>query len=316
MKNIIIFLAFLTCFVFLQLRTWIYKPTIIDESTYILVKKGSGSSVVADTLYSANIIDKPWLFKIAARLFALDKKLKAGEYEFKDQVSIYDIMQKMVKGDVFYHKITLAEGLTSQQMLEVINNEKLLTGDISIEVNEGELLPETYSFTSGDTKDSIIKQAKHAMISTIKNTWDNRQDNLPIKNINQLVTLASIIEKETAIESERGLVASVFINRLIKGMRLQTDPTVIYALTQGKRDLGRLLTRKDLTVDNPYNTYKYYGLPPTPICNPGKASLEAAANPEYSNYLYFVADGNGGHNFSASLKEHNNNVKNWKKKKK
>ena len=175
------------------------------------------------------------------------------------------------------------------------------------------MLPETYSFTRGDTKNSIIKQAKQAMDVAVKEAWANRQDGLPIKNIDQLVILASIIEKETSIENERGLVASVFINRLVKRMRLQTDPTVIYALTHGQKDLGRLLTRKDLLIDNPYNTYKYYGLPPTPICNPGKASLEAAANPEVSNYLYFVANGEGGHNFSSSLKEHNNNVQKWKK---
>ena len=128
--------------------------------------------------------------------------------------------------------------------------------------------------------------------------------------------MASIIEKETAIDAERGLVASVFVNRLLKGMKLQTDPTVIYALTNGKTALGRALSRKDLQIDSPFNTYKYYGLPPTPICNPGKASIEAAANPEFSDFLFFVADGKGGHNFASSLKQHNNNVKNWKKNKK
>ncbi len=316
MKNIIILLLLVCCFLFWQLRTWIYQPLALETSTYVMINKGSGSSAVAKSLYEANLINKPWLFKISARLFGLDKKLKAGEYEFSGLVSIYDIIQKMAKGDVFYHKITLAEGLTSQQMLESINNELLLTGNISINVEEGELLPETYSFTRGDSRDSIIKQAKQAMNAAIKNAWENRQDGLPIKNSNQLLTLASIIEKETAIDSERGLVSSVFVNRLIKGMRLQTDPTVIYAITQGKKDLGRSLTRKDLLIDSPYNTYKYYGLPPSPICNPGKASLEAAANPEFSNYLYFVADGKGGHNFSSSLKEHNNNVQKWKKSKK
>lgn len=316
MKNIIILLLLVCCFLFWQLRTWIYQPLALETSTYVMINKGNGSSAVAKSLYEANLINKPWLFKISARLFGLDKKLKAGEYEFSGLVSIYDIIQKMAKGDVFYHKITLAEGLTSQQMLESINNELLLTGNISINVKEGELLPETYSFTRGDSRDSIIKQAKQAMNAAIKNAWENRQDGLPIKNSNQLLTLASIIEKETAMDSERGLVSSVFVNRLIKGMRLQTDPTVIYAITQGKKDLGRSLTRKDMLIDSPYNTYKYYGLPPSPICNPGKASLEAAANPEFSNYLYFVADGKGGHNFSSSLKEHNNNVQKWKKSKK
>lgn len=145
--------------------------------------------------------------------------------------------------------------------------------------------------------------------------WENRDASVPLENPQELLILASIVEKETGIPEERGLVASVFVNRLKKGMLLQTDPTVIYALTAGQKDLGRLLTRKDLTIDNPYNTYKYRGLPPGPICNPGRESLLAAANPEVSDYIFFVASGNGGHNFARSLKEHNRNVREWKKQK-
>ena len=198
-------------------------------------------------------------------------------------------------------------------MLQIIAENEFLTGNISAEVKDGDLLPETYTFTRGDSRDSIITQAKNAMAETIEKAWENRDEFIPIKNKKELLTLASIIEKETAIEEERRLVASVFVNRLKKRMRLQTDPTVIYALTLGQSDLGRLLTRKDLQIDSPYNTYKYYGLPPSPICNPGRASLEAAANPELSDYLYFVANGSGGHNFAKSLKEHNANVAYWKK---
>ncbi|MBR2033284.1 MAG: endolytic transglycosylase MltG, partial [Alphaproteobacteria bacterium] len=158
-------------------------------------------------------------------------------------------------------------------------------------------------------------QAKDAMNKALDKAWENKDEHLPIKNKKQLLILASIIEKETGVAEERGLVASVFVNRLRKGMKLQTDPTVIYALTKGKKELGRVLLRKDLEIDSLYNTYKYYGLPPAPICNPGKDSLKAAANPEISNYLYFVASGNGGHNFATSLNEHNKNVKAWKNKK-
>ena len=143
--------------------------------------------------------------------------------------------------------------------------------------------------------------------------WKHRNPEVPLKSPEELLILASIIEKETGVPEERGLVASVFVNRLRKGMKLQTDPTVIYALTQGKEELGRSLRRKDLSIDSPYNTYKYFGLPPTPICNPGKESIHAAAHPEESDYLFFVADGKGGHNFSTNLKEHNKNVKDWVK---
>ena len=283
----------------------------------------------------------------------MDKKLKAGEYVFDSPISMYQVIQKIANGEVSYRKITLPEGLTTQQMLELIEgekmlsgeitmtvkegellpetytftrgdsknsilieDEKMLSGEITMTVKEGELLPETYTFTRGDSKNSIVLQAKLAMLETINQAWDNKQDELPIKNKKEMLILASIIEKETAIDAERGLVASVFVNRLLKGMKLQTDPTVIYALTNGKTALGRALSRKDLQIDSPFNTYKYYGLPPTPICNPGKASIEAAANPEFSDFLFFVADGKGGHNFASSLKQHNNNVKNWKKNKK
>lgn len=296
-----------------QTKTRIYQPGPLGESVYVVIAKGSGTSAVAKELADAGVIKSPYLFKLAARIFGLDKKLKAGEYLFPPMISMEQAITKLSSGDIVYRKITLPEGLTTAQMLDIINNEQLLSGEITEMVSEGELLPETYSFTRGDTKDNIIRRAKKAMAEILEESWTNRKQPLPVKTPQQLLVLASIIEKETAIDAERGLVASVFVNRLTKGMKLQTDPTVIYALTLGKKDLGRLLTRKDLAVDSPYNTYKYYGLPPTPICNPGKASLQAAANPEFSSYLYFVADGTGGHNFAVSLKEHNNNVKNWKK---
>ena len=190
------------------------------------------------------------------------------------------------------------------------------SGEITEEVAEGEMLPETYSFEYGSSRNALIRQAKTAMKKVKEETWNGRAANKQIKTPEDMLILASIIEKETSIPEERGLVSSVFINRLKKGMRLQTDPTVIYALTEGEFELKRALTRKDLTIDSPYNTYRYYGLPPKPICNPGKAAIEAAAHPENSNYLYFVADGKGGHSFATSLKEHNKNVSQWKKSRK
>ena len=285
-------------------------------NAHVIINKGNGSSVVASKLKEAGVIDKKWLFKIAARFMGLDKKLKAGEYIFDSNVSMYKVLTKLADGDVIYRKITLPEGLTTVQMLKIINDEKFLSGVITLDVKDGELLPETYSFMYGDSKDSIVLRAKEAMQKTLESAWVNRSNKLPIKTIDELLILASIVEKETAVESERGLVASVFANRLVKRMKLQTDPTVIYAITMGKHDLGRSLKKKDLSIDSPYNTYKYYGLPPSPICNPGRLSIEAAANPQKSSYLYFVADGKGGHNFSKSLKEHNTNVQNWLKERK
>ena len=311
-KIFIIFSVFLG-FILWQTHGWFYGQSNLLTSAHIIINKGNGSSIVASKLKNAGVIDKKWLFKLAARFSGLDKKLKAGEYIFEPNISMHKTLQKLANGDVIYRKITLPEGLTSAQIIKIINDEEFLTGDISIDVKDGELLPETYSYMYGDTRDSIITQAKNAMQKALNNAWENRDDKLPIKNIDELLILASIIEKETSVDSERGLVASVFVNRLTKRMKLQTDPTVIYAITLGKKELGRSLRKKDLNIDSPYNTYKNYGLPPSPICNPGKLSLEAAANPEISPYLYFVADGNGGHNFSKSLKEHNENIQSWLK---
>ncbi len=315
-KNIFVLGLFFLGIAVWQIKTVVYAPGNLAQTTYVTVNKGSGSSEVGYALKSAGVISNVWLFKLLARSLRIDKTLKAGEYSFEPQISLYDTIQKLANGEVVYRKITIPEGLTSAQIFQLVNDEPLLSGEITIEVKEGELLPETYSFVNGDSKDSIIAQAKKAMRETVAYAWQNRSDDIPLKNATDLLVLASIIEKETAVDSERKLVASVFINRLKKGMKLQTDPTVIYAITQGKTELTRTLTRKDLKIDSPYNTYKYYGLPPSPICNPGKASLEAAANPDVSSYLYFVANGIGGHNFAKSLKEHNTNVSNWKKIKK
>ena len=190
----------------------------------------------------------------------------------------------------------------------------MLTGKITESALEGQLLPETYTFAKGETRDNIIKKAKADMEKNLDEIWQKRAEGLPLKDKNELLILASLIEKETGINAERGKVASVFYNRLKIDMPLQTDPTVIYAITLGKSDLGRALTRKDLQTESPYNTYLYKGLPPTPICNAGRAALEAAANPTDTPYFYFVADGNGGHRFAKTLTEHNNNVRLWLKK--
>lgn len=294
---------------------WSVAEGPCEEEVHVVIPKGANFNLVAAKLEENGVIDKQWLLKIAARILGSDKTLKAGEYLFEPKVSILDVLKKISSGDIYYRRLTLPEGLTTTQMLDLIAAEAGLSGEISLLPKEGDLLPETYTFSFGDSRDSMVLQAMQAMEKVKKEAWASRAENLPIKSPEEMMVLASVIEKETCLPEERGLVAAVFVNRLQKGMKLQTDPSVIYALTMGKKELGRSLTRKDLEVDSPYNTYKYYGLPPMPICNPGKDSIMAAVHPEESKYLYFVASGNGGHNFATSLAEHNLNVKRWIKSK-
>jgi len=218
----------------------------------------------------------------------------------------------LASGKLHWRKITFAEGLTSREISELLYDNELLDGDFT-PFKEGDFLPETYIFSRGEKRQKIVNQGKDALQKVLQKAWNERDTDLPLKNKEEMLILASIVEKETGIAGERPQVASVFINRLRKGMLLQTDPTVIYAITHGKYDLNRPLMRKDLEIDDQYNTYKYAGLPPTPICNPGAASIMAVAHPDKTPYLYFVASGNGGHNFARSLSEHNANVNKWRR---
>lgn len=316
MKKLLVLAVVLATVAYWTVQKAATVPGPLTETAEVVIPRGANSRVVAAKLAEARVIRNQALFRLWARFNGLDKKLKAGEYQFKPRMPLRDVMHKIAAGDVFFRRITLAEGLTTREMLELIEAEPMLEGEITLTPKEGELLPETYSFMRGDKRDRIVRQAAEAMHKVKEEAWAARAPGLPLKNAEEMMVLASIIEKETGIAEERELVASVFVNRLLKGMRLQTDPTVIYALTKGQQDLGRSLTRKDLEIDSPYNTYKYYGLPPAPICNPGAASIRAAVTPEVSAYLYFVATGNGGHNFAESLAEHNQNVQSWRKQRK
>ena len=310
-KLIIIFLIVLSVLAYMQIKGWIAEGGPLLNVTNVVVPKGASLKTVAEELSRAGVIDKPWLFRIMARINGLAKHLKAGEYQFMPAISLQAAMDKIARGEVFFRRITIPEGLTSGQIMYLIANYPDLEGEIDLDVKEGELLPETYSFELGASRNSIILQARAAMQKALEEVWASRYSSLPLKDVNELLTLASIIEKETGVPEERPLVASVFLNRLKKGMRLQTDPTVIYAITEGETSFGRSLKRADLKIDSPYNTYLNYGLPPGPICNPGREALMAAARPQQSDYLYFVADGKGGHRFARSLNEHNRNVKAW-----
>ena len=287
-------------------------PNNMNDSVSFVLKKGESVRSMSNNLKEAGVINSSLLFRVVVRLLNVDKRLKAGEYVFAPNISMLEVANKLLRGDVFYRKITIPEGLSSAQIRNILENEPNLSGDISVEIPEGSMLPETYTFSRDDSRNSLVLRAQKALDELVEQVW-NQASNKVLKNKEELLILASIVEKETGLPEERPDVAAVFTNRLNKGMMLQTDPTVIYAITKGKTELGRALLKKDLEYDDPYNTYRYYGLPPTPICNPGKEAIVAAANPSENDYLYFVASGNGGHRFAKTLNEHNGNVELYRK---
>ena len=294
----------------------------LSQEKFVIIAPGSGVSTIAATLDSENVISSPLLFKIAVRLSEKQSKLQAGEYKFERGISMDRVIDKIASGDIFVRQVTIPEGKTSYETVQILKAhdglEKSETKELSIP-DEGSLLPGTYRYQSGDTARAIIEKMRSGMETALNTAWEMRASNLPLNNKQEALILASIIEKETGAPEERRRVAGVFINRLEKGMLLQTDPTVIYGLTEGRHaqdgegPLNRRLLTRDLRKDTPYNTYMNEGLPPGPICNPGKESIEAALNPERHDYFYFVADGTGGHAFSKTLDEHNRNVAKWRK---
>ena len=285
----------------------------LPEATNVVIPKGAGLSRIATVLADAGVIQEDWLFKIVVKLLRQDQALKAGEFAFPARVSMQGVMDILVAGDVVEHKVTVPEGLTSWEIVQILNAVPDLTGEPIAEIPpEGSLLPETYLFELGATRQDLLDRMAAAHDAALLRLWEGRDEGLPIDSVAEWVILASIVEKETGVASERPLVASVFVNRLRKSMRLQSDPTVIYGITGGQGPLGRGLTRKELDTSTPYNTYTEDGLPPGPIANPGLASLEAVIHPAESKYLYFVADGTGGHAFAETLSEHNENVRKWR----
>lgn len=289
-------------------------PHKVTEDTFVQIRNGMPLKDIAEILRRNKLIEHDYEFILYVKINKLYPKFKAGEYLVNNDISIAGLADLFSGGKAHLRKLTIPEGLTAREAMEIILNNKYLDEDFT-PFNEGDILPETYTFSRHEKRQKLVNQAKEAMDKVLQQAWDERDADLPLKNKEEMLVLASIVEKETGIAAERSQVASVFINRLKKGMLLQTDPTVIYAITEGKYDLGRPLTRKDLGIDNPFNTYKYTGLPPAPICNPGKEAIMAVAHPDKTAYLYFVASGEGGHNFARTLAEHNENVRKWKMKK-
>lgn len=293
------------------------RPGPLDEARTIVVPKGEGRIAIAERLEREGVIGNRWTFvggHLVQMFFGGRKaqELKAGEYEIKAHASMRDVMETLAEGRSILYKVTVPEGLTSQQIVERLKGEANLTGDIKSIPAEGSLLPDTYAFSKGASRQEIIERMQSEMTKTLAALWEGRKAELPLRSIAEAVTFASIVEKETGRADERSRVAAVFHNRLKKGMRLQSDPTIIYGITGGAGALGRGITKTDIDTKTPYNTYQINGLPPGPIANPGRAALEAALNPAETNDLFFVADGSGGHAFSETLKEHNSAVKKWR----
>lgn len=296
---------------FLALAGYIYSyinsPSIFPQQKDVIVEPGSIRNT-AEILAKEGVIKHPDLFAIYAVITGKNKTIKAGEYEFPANISPRQVLEKLAKGAVKIYSVTLPEGFTTYQMLKIINADLVLKGEAIAELPEGTLLPETYFFSRGYTRQQLISRMQKDQGKILEELWNARDPSVPLKNREEAITLASIVERETSLSDEMPRVAGVFYNRLRAGMPLQSDPTALYVVSKKTGVLDRELTKKDLEVQSPYNTYVSNGLPPGPIANPGAEAIHATLNPISTDELYFVADGKGGHNFSKTLEQHNKYV--------
>jgi UPF0755 protein len=285
----------------------------LDEPRPLTIERGTDVAAIGEMLQRSGAISSKWLFVAGVWFKGEQSSLKAGEYLIPARASMREIMDLMVSGRGILYSITIPEGLTSKQIVERLNNDDILVDAITEIPQEGSLLPETYKFSRGDTRQNVLNRMRRERDRIVTDVWNRRASDLPVSNVDELVVLASVVEKETSLADERSRVAAVFINRLRLNMRLQSDPTVIFALfgSDGKPN-DFVLSRVDLDTPSPFNTYVSDGLPPSPIANPGRASLEAVANPSRTRDLFFVADGSGGHAFAETYEEHLKNVARWR----
>jgi UPF0755 protein len=283
-------------------------PGPLEADKVVNIPRGLGIKDISDLLTREGVIDQPYVFIGSVIVLKARGDLKYGEYQFAKRSSVSDVVDTIIEGKVVQHAITIPEGLTSEQIVQRLLENDVLSGQIKEIPREGTLLPETYKFTRGMSREQIIQRMAQAQKHALADVWEHRTADLGVKTPEQLVILASIVEKETGRSDERSRVAAVFYNRLKSKMRLQSDPTIIYGLTGGKGGLGRPILKSEIEQPTPYNTYVIDGLPPGPIANPGRASLEATANPARTKELFFVADGTGGHVFADNYNEHQKNV--------
>ena len=298
---------------------WIYldqnfeSANTLDTPRTLMLAPGSGVWEIAEALYEAGVVEDPTVFAVGVWQSGHRSALKAGEYVFPPGVTPRQAMEIIRAGRTVEHRLTIPEGVTSADIGRLLESVEALAGDVAEIPPEGALLPETYFYRRGDSRPDLIHRMEAGMHRLMAELWPNCAEKLPFDTPEQALVLASIVEKETALAAERPQVAGVFVNRLRKDMRLQSDPTVIFAVTGGEAPLGRPLSKDDLAADSPFNTYRHKGLPPRPIAHPGRESLAAVLNPMATEALYFVADGSGGHVFAATLAEHNKNVARWRK---
>lgn len=290
-------------------RQVLEAPGPLKEDKIVNIPQRAGKRDIAETLNKESVTDvNPWVFIAAVAALKASSDLKPGEYSFQKNASLRDVIATIVEGKVVQHAVTIPEGLTSEQIVARLSDNDIFTGSVRELPREGTLLPETYKFPRGTPRDQVIQRMQQAHKRVLAEIWERRSQDLPVKTPEQLETLASIVEKETGKPDERSRVAAVFVNRLKQKIKLQSDPTIIYGLVGGKGTLGRPIKRSEITQPSPYNTYVIEGLPPGPIANPGRASLEAAANPARTRDLFFVADGSGGHAFTETYDAHQKNV--------
>ena len=284
-------------------------PGPLVEEKVVNIPQRAGKRDIADVLTREGVIDvNPWIFIGSVFALKASSDLKPGEYAFQKNASLHEVIATIVEGKVVQHAVTIPEGLTSEQIVARLSDNDIFTGSLQEIPREGTLLPETYKFPRGTTREQVIQRMQQAQKRMLAEIWERRSADLPFRTPEQLVTLASIVEKETGKPDERSRVAAVFLNRMKQKIKLQSDPTIIYGLVGGKGTLGRPIKRSEIIQPSPYNTYVIDGLPPGPISNPGRASLEATANPARTRDLYFVADGTGGHAFTETYDQHQKNV--------
>ncbi len=315
-SNLFYFFLVSLMFVFIaisSLEFYYDKPGPNEREQLVVIHKGEGIANIASRLIELNLIENRIAFLLVVRLKGFHNEIKFGEYMIPRTASIKEVIDKLVAGISVQYTITIPEGLSTNSVVDLINNDLRIKGDLINIIDEGVLAPNTYSFDITTNKKDLFFKMKNEQEKIIQGAWNNRAPDLPLNNPLELLILASIVEKESGNDEDKKKVASVFLNRLKKKMRLQSDPTVVYSLTKGKGSLKRELTRSDLKMKSPFNTYKVAGLPPSPICNPSRSSIYAVANPLKTDFLFFVSDGRGGHNFSESLKQHNSFVKEYRR---
>ena len=292
------------------------RPYADGPTVTLVVPRGAGLDEIARLLAAHRVIEDPLPFVFGARINDMGPRLRAGEYAFPAAISPRAAMDLIASGRTVVYRLTVPEGLTTAQVLKLIAEAEPLAGELPRQPGEGALLPETYNYSRGDTRDGVVARMEKAMQAAVEAAWAARPADFALKSPRELAVLASVVEKETGVAEERPLVAAVFLNRLARGMRLQSDPTVAYGVAKREAKPGdwldRALTRADLNAPSPFNSYLNDGLPPSPIANPGRAALMAVVKPASTDALYFVADGTGGHAFARTLDEHNRNVAKWR----